>query len=105
MTTLNQTDLTHLSHADLESVIQKAKDEQAKRHQQRLLHEISELKKYAEEKGFMVDQIFVPDMISAAPKYRHPTNPDLTWSGKGRRPAWLTDLLLEGTDLDALRIT
>ena len=22
------------------------------------------------------------------PKYQHPENPELTWTGKGRRPAW-----------------
>lgn len=22
-------------------------------------------------------------------KYRHPTKPELTWTGRGRRPAWL----------------
>ncbi|MGL4238210.1 H-NS histone family protein [Tabrizicola sp.] len=22
------------------------------------------------------------------PKYRHPENPEITWTGKGRRPAW-----------------
>ena len=25
----------------------------------------------------------------AAPKYRHPTNPTVTWSGRGREPDWI----------------
>jgi DNA-binding protein H-NS len=24
----------------------------------------------------------------AGPKYRHPENPDITWSGRGRQPGW-----------------
>lgn len=27
------------------------------------------------------------------PKYRHPENPALTWSGRGRRPQWFVDAL------------
>jgi DNA-binding protein H-NS len=28
---------------------------------------------------------------SAAAKYRHPENPSLTWSGRGRTPKWIAD--------------
>ena len=28
---------------------------------------------------------------SAAPKYRHPENASLTWSGRGRTPKWIAD--------------
>jgi hypothetical protein len=31
-----------------------------------------------------------------APKYRHPEKPDLTWSGRGRRPAWVRDAMEAG---------
>ena len=36
---------------------------------------------------------------SAQPKYRHAENPDLTWSGRGRRPLWLRDALEAGRPL------
>lgn len=29
----------------------------------------------------------------APPKYRHPENPAVTWSGRGRRPQWFVDAL------------
>ena len=32
-----------------------------------------------------------------APKYRHPENPALTWSGRGRRPRWFLDAVAAGT--------
>ncbi len=38
------------------------------------------------------------------PKYAHPDNPKLTWSGLGRKPAWLQELLAEGRNLNELSI-
>lgn len=29
-------------------------------------------------------------------KYRHPENPALTWSGRGRKPQWFVEALEEG---------
>lgn len=31
-----------------------------------------------------------------AAKYRHPENPALTWSGRGRKPQWFVDALEAG---------
>lgn len=28
---------------------------------------------------------------AAVAKYRNPANPDQTWTGRGKKPAWLTD--------------
>ena len=33
---------------------------------------------------------------SAPAKYRHPENPSLTWSGRGRKPAWFAQALDAG---------
>jgi len=32
-------------------------------------------------------------------KYRNPTNPDQTWSGKGRRPNWINEAEAAGREL------
>ena len=32
----------------------------------------------------------------AAAKYRHPENPAVTWSGRGRKPQWFVDALEAG---------
>ncbi|MEE4212421.1 MAG: H-NS histone family protein [Parvularcula sp.] len=34
------------------------------------------------------------------PKFRHPENPELTWSGRGRQPGWIKDALEQGKSLD-----
>jgi DNA-binding protein H-NS len=33
------------------------------------------------------------------PKYRNPDNPEQTWSGRGKRPAWVVDYLIEPANL------
>jgi len=34
------------------------------------------------------------------PKYQHPENPDLTWSGRGRQPRWLKEAVEAGQAQD-----
>jgi DNA-binding protein H-NS len=42
---------------------------------------------------------------SVAPKYRNPDNPEQTWSGRGKRPLWLTGALKKrGVALDSFLI-
>jgi DNA-binding protein H-NS len=38
------------------------------------------------------------------PKYRHPDTTQ-TWTGRGRQPTWVTDLLSSGRTLDQLKIS
>ena len=35
--------------------------------------------------------------------YRHPDDPDKTWSGKGRTPKWIQEWEQQGGDREALR--
>lgn len=36
----------------------------------------------------------------AAPKYMHPENSALTWSGRGRQPGWIKEYREKGGDID-----
>lgn len=38
------------------------------------------------------------------PKYRHPENPLVTWSGRGRQPRWFRDALAAGAKAEALAV-
>ena len=40
----------------------------------------------------------------APPKYVHPEDPEKTWTGKGRKPQWITEHLESGKELDVLLI-
>ncbi len=37
-------------------------------------------------------------------KYRHPENPSLTWTGRGRKPKWFSEWLGVGKSADDLKI-
>jgi len=39
-----------------------------------------------------------------APKYQHPTNPSVTWSGRGKHPRWVNDALAGGASMASLLI-
>ncbi len=38
------------------------------------------------------------------PKYRHPEDADTTWTGRGRKPEWVTAWLEDGKALEELQI-
>jgi DNA-binding protein H-NS len=65
-------------------------------------------KSVAKEFGFSLDELMddTPKKSKAKnpPKYAHPDNPELTWSGRGRRPAWIAEGLAEGKSLDDFAI-
>ena len=39
-----------------------------------------------------------------APKYAHPENPELTWTGRGRKPKWVDAALASGKSMKDLEI-
>ena len=40
----------------------------------------------------------------SAAKYRHPENPDVTWTGRGRKPKWVAEHIAAGKDIADLEI-
>ncbi len=42
--------------------------------------------------------------VPAAPKYRHPENSALTWSGRGRKPKWFVEAIEQGKTPEDLAI-
>jgi DNA-binding protein H-NS len=49
----------------------------------------------ARDLGYSLAELFGTEAKSsrapAAAKYRHPENPALTWSGRGRKPQWFVE--------------
>lgn len=62
----------------------------------------------ARETGYSLAELFGADTKAArapaAAKYRHPENPALTWSGRGRKPGWFVDALAAGKSVDDLSV-
>ncbi|KJZ25418.1 trans-acting regulatory protein hvrA [Tritonibacter mobilis] len=62
----------------------------------------------AKELGVSIDEVFGVKSgkvkTPVAPKYRHPENPSLTWSGRGRQPDWFKEAIEAGADKSDLLI-
>ena len=69
----------------------------------------AKLEAIAKEMGYSLsDLIGVEVKATRAPavaKYRHPENAALTWSGRGRKPHWFIDALVDGTKPEDLAIS
>ena len=42
---------------------------------------------------------------TVTPKFRNPAQPDQTWSGRGKRPRWVTELLNAGMSIRDFQIS
>ena len=70
---------------------------------------ISALEEKAREFGFSLSELTGGAASkrsggSVAPKYAHPENASLTWTGRGRKPKWVIEALNAGKSLADLAI-
>lgn len=70
---------------------------------------LSAVEETAKSMGFTLVELFEGSSmsrkkISVAPKYIHPENDQLTWSGRGRKPRWVLEYLSAGRSLDDLKV-
>ena len=57
--------------------------------------------------GLSVEEVLGKTVVARKPvaiKYRHPANPELTWTGRGRKPAWVQDWISSGKVLELLAV-
>ncbi|MCK9283708.1 MAG: H-NS histone family protein [Rhodocyclaceae bacterium] len=106
-------DLSKISIAELQSMLEKIPAEIEKRkaeEKQKVLDQIAAL---ASSHGFSLDELISRKASAGkksgtrkpvAVKYRHPQNPDLTWTGRGRKPAWVNDWLNGGKTVEGLLV-
>jgi len=63
----------------------------------------------ARELGYSLAELVGTETKSArapaAARYRHPENPALTWSGRGRKPQWFVEALEAGKTASDLAIS
>jgi DNA-binding protein H-NS len=92
---MSSVDLEKMNLADLKA-LQKDLEKAIKTFETRKLAEArTVLEAKARELGVSLEAILggkpARTTSSAAPKYRHPKNSELTWSGRGRKPKWIAD--------------
>ena len=67
----------------------------------------AELEARARELGYSLDELLNvkgKKKASTPPKFAHPENPSLTWTGRGRQPQWFRDALASGKTEEDLAI-
>ena len=69
----------------------------------------TKLEAIAKEMGYSLAELIGIEVkktrAPAVAKYRHPENPALTWSGRGRKPQWFVEALDAGKTTSDLAIS
>jgi len=67
---------------------------------------VAALEATAGKHGFTLSELVdrAKTKSKASPKYQHPENAELTWSGRGRKPRWFNELLEAGRSPEDLEI-
>ena len=106
-------DLSTLSTAELEKLKSDIETALVARRKQDLKDAREAVKATAAKFGFALADLLDEDTAkpaskasraAVAPKYRHPENPALTWSGRGRKPQWFVAALEAGKSAADLEI-
>ncbi|MCX8049102.1 MAG: H-NS histone family protein [Methylohalobius sp.] len=104
--------LKQLSFEELRRVIEEAQRALELKQKQKREEVIRQIRELAAQAGLEVEVRVKPKMetkpvrrgAKLPPKYRHPNDPALTWSGRGQMPAWLKDLVAQGRDREEFRV-
>lgn len=109
----NIPDLTQLSVAELRELQATIPAEIRKREAQEKKAVLTEVRELAKSRGYALEDLVGSSAVAGenavvkrtvAPKYRHPQDPALTWTGRGRKPVWLVQLLEAGSTLEQVEI-
>ena len=96
-------DLANMTVADLSDLLARVKTAISAKQVEERIELRNRLSDLAKASGYSVSELFGGKVKTGkAIAYRHPKNPDLTWSGRGRRPTWLEKELDGGTKLEEL---
>jgi len=96
--------LSNLSSAELESLIEDAKKELVVRRETEKQEAIKQIHSIAAQTGFSLEELLASKAVrkkrKVKPKYCDPDDPTNTWTGRGRKPRWLAKALDEGKSLE-----
>jgi DNA-binding protein H-NS len=101
-------DLSKLSFEELQTLAQDVETELVSRREAEKGRVLQQMRELAGSIGMTVEELLGREKgkvrAKAEAKYRHPDNPDLTWSGRGKRPLWVTEALNAGKSLEELAV-
>ena len=99
-------DLSNLTIDDLKKLRRKLPGELSRRQNAENAEAVAQLRAQARALGYKLVAAGKKKAKTKAPAmYRHPHNPSLEWSGRGRRPVWVIEWQRNnGGDISALKI-
>ena len=110
-------DLNAMTLAELKSLDKKIQKAISKFEEREKKKALTTLKAKAKEMGFSLEELTssapakaekpaapVKPRKKVPPKYANPADKSQTWTGRGRRPAWVNDALEAGKSIDDLAI-
>lgn len=108
-------DLSTLSIPQLKELLAVIPGEIAKRQAEEKQKVLEQMLALANSHGFSLEELLNGKSggkkgpsktagIKVAAKYRHPTQTDVTWSGRGRKPVWVSEWLASGKSLEDLAV-
>lgn len=104
----NGIDLTKLSLEELQALAQDIEVEVIGRREAERARVLSQMRELAGSLGMTLEDVVRGEKGrggAVAAKYRNPSNPALTWSGRGKRPAWVNEALAAGKTLEDLAVS
>ena len=104
-------DLSILSVSQLRDLQQQIPAEIKRREAQEKVSILNEVRAFAKSRGYAIEELLgkeakikVAGGNKVKVKYRHPQNPELEWTGRGRKPKWVEAWLADGNSLDNLLV-
>lgn len=103
-----------LDYVDLQKAARIIEKEQKRREKEARRQAQQEMKQVAQKYGLNLEEIAAEvskgsktsgsSRGKVPPKYRHPDDPQKTWTGRGRKPVWVKEWEAENGDIEQLRI-
>lgn len=106
-------DISRLSMDELRGLQLQIPQEMKRRGDRERLELLRELRALARARGYSLEELMkveagLPKTREATgtvkAKYRHPDNPGLEWTGRGRKPKWVESWLENGGELEILKV-
>ncbi|MDD5247889.1 MAG: H-NS histone family protein [Rhodocyclaceae bacterium] len=106
-------DLAKLSITELNNLKNNIDAELVRRQESEKEKARIELEEFAKARGYTLDELLgksakkqrkTGSRKPAGIKYQFPENHEMTWSGRGRQPAWVKDWVASGKPLEMLAV-